>query len=67
MEQRESIYVLKMTDGNDNSKEKMSNQCVCFSPFHIPELKDLVCEHLSLEHITLLLKCNFLFHRANVN
>lgn len=44
----------------------MSHQCFCFSPFHIPELKDLVCEHLSFKHITPLLKCNFLFHGANV-
>lgn len=66
-EQKESIYVLKMIDENDNSKKKMSNQCFYFSPFHIPELKDLVREHLSFEHITPLLKCNFLFHGANVN
>lgn len=66
-EQKESIYVLKMTDENDHSLKKMGNQCFCFSPFHIPELKNLACEHSSFEHITLLLKCNFPFHRANVN
>lgn len=66
-ELKESIYVLKVIDENDNSKEKMGNQCFCSSPFHIPKLKDFEHEHLSFEHITLLLKCNFLFHRANVN
>lgn len=45
----------------------MGNQRFCASPFHIPKLKDLEHEHLSFEHITLLLKCKFLFHRVNVN
>lgn len=62
-----SIYVLKMIDENDNSKEKTGNQRFRSSCFHIPEWKDSVCEHLSFEHIALLLKCNFLFHGANGN
>lgn len=66
-EQKESIYVLNMIDENDNSKKKMMNQCFCSLPSHIPYLKDLEHEHLSFEDITLLLKCNFLFHRANVH
>ena len=61
------IYVLKMIDENDNSKEKMGNQRFRSSCFHIPEWKDSACEHLSFEHIALLLKCNFLFHGANGN
>lgn len=66
-EQEELIYVLKMMDENDHSKKKMGNPCFCSSPCHIPELKNLVSEHSSFENITLLLKCNFLFHRPNVN
>lgn len=45
----------------------MGDQRFRASPFHTPKLKDLEHAHLSFEHVSLLLKCKFLFHGANVN
>lgn len=66
-EHKEYIYVLKMIDENNSKEKKMGDQRFRASPFHTPKLKDLEHAHLSFEHVTLLLKCKFLFHGANVN